>query len=181
MPEDDRDRYRVRTPPAGVRAQTAPPVASNGVPDWSRDDELTPLPVSTRAAISKLDGRVKTATSDLGGAVAAVRQELRGDIDRVDGKVDQLGAHLIELSTETAKMGGQLELLVSDRAIERTETSTIRTATVTTELKIHEAKEMSAIEEAKLRSARRYTILLKVLAGVGIVWAFITSLVLASK
>lgn len=169
---DERDRYRVKTPPAGVRAQTAPPEL-----DW--DNELTPLPQSTRAAISKVDGRVKSATSELAGQVTAVRAELRSDLRVMDAKVDALAGHLSELSADTAKMGGQLEILVADRAIELTETSTTRTATVTTELKIHEARELSAIEEAKKLRDHWRLVALKVIGGVSAVWALISAMLLS--
>lgn len=169
---DDRDRFRVKTPPAGVRAQTAPPER-----DW--DNDLTPLPQSTRAAISQVDGRVKTATSELGIQVAAVREELRRDVRHVDAKVDALATHLTELSADTAKMGGQLEILIGDRALERTETSTTRVATVTSEIKIHEARELSAIEEAKKRRDHWRLVALKIIGGVSAVWALVSAMLLA--
>lgn len=169
---DDRDRYRVKTPPAGVRAQTAP-----NERDW--DNELTPLPPSTREAIAKVDNRVKSTTIELVGQVAAVRDELRKDVRHVDAKVDALASHLTELSADTAKMGGQLEILIGDRALERTETSTTRTATVTTELKIHEARELSAIEEARKRRDHWRMVALKALTAIGTVWGLISASLLA--
>jgi len=171
---DDRDRYRVKAPPAGVRAQTAPPEM-----DW--DSDLTPLPLSTRAAISQVDGRVKSTTSNLGDQVAEVRHELRRDIRHVDAKVDKLASHLTELSTDTSKMGGQLEILVADRVIEMTETSTTRTATVTSDLKIREAREFSEIEERRKRRDHWRSVALKALAAIGSVWAVISAMALAGK
>lgn len=168
---DDRDRFRLKTPPAGVLAQT-----SSSEPDW--ESELTPLPPTTRQAIAKVDGRVKSATSELATQVAAVRLELRQDIDHVDSKVDRLANHLTELSADTSRMGGQLDILVADRAVDRTETSTTRTATVTTELKIHEARELSEIEESRRRREHKRLVVLKAIGAIGAVWAFISAMLL---
>ncbi len=175
MSDDERDRWRPRTPPAGVRAQTAAPLETNP------DHDLTPLPHSTRHAIAKVDGRVKSSTSNLGTQVAAVRVELREDLEKVDAKVDVLAGHVLTLSTSTAKMGGQLDILVADRTVDRETTSTIRTETTRTELKIHEAKELSALEEMKKRSDHRRFIVIKALAAVGMVWALISAMALAGK
>jgi len=172
---DERDRWRPRTPPAGVRVQTAPPVDED--PDW--DHELTPLPPTTRNAIARVDARVKSTTTDLGVQVAAVRQELREDVGRIDIKVEELASHVVILTRDTAKIGGQLDILVADRTIDRTETSTIRTETTRTELKIHEAKELSALEEAKKRSDHKRMIGIKLIGAIAAVWATIATILAA--
>lgn len=179
---NDRDHRRPKVPPVAVRSQLADPDS------W--DSDLTPLPPNTRAAIAQVDGRVKSAGQATNDKVEEVRAELRGDIRIVDLRVGQLAESVTALSVETANMAGKLDILVGDRAVDRTELSAVRVETVRTELEVRKAGEIAAVEvrkageiaavdDARDRAANRRQIILKVVAGAGMVGSAILSLLLA--
>lgn len=179
---DDRDKRRARTPPRGVREQTA------GDATW--DDDMTPLPPGTHEAIARVDRRVKRTGTETVDRVDRVRDELRGDVRNVDRKVDELSARLLDISAQNAQMAGQVELLVSDRQADRSERSQIRTETVRTELEIRKTaeladvevdrtRELARIEEEKKSRDHRRAVAMKVLAGIGVAWGAVSAALLS--
>jgi hypothetical protein len=179
---DDRDRRRMKTPPRGVREQTA------GEEIW--DEDVTPLPIGTHEALAKVDRRVKKSGTDTADRVERVRAELRGDVRDVDRKVDELMASILRISEHSAEMAGQMKILVSDREADRQERAVIRTETVRNELEIKRtaelagvevgrSRELADIEEAKRRAEHRRKLVMEVLAGVGVVWAAVSTLLMS--
>lgn len=173
----DRDHRTVKTPPAGVRVQTAAPLT-----ETHEADDLTPLPQTTREAISAVGQRVKTASLGTFGAIDSVRRELKEDIGQVASKVDQLSTTVTELAVSSAALGARVGVLMEDRE----EFREVRTETVRTELRIHEsreiseaevtkARELAAIADAKARKEQLRQIVLKVLAAIGAVWGMISA------
>ena len=177
----DRDRRRVRTPPHGVRQQTAPET-------W--DEDVTPLPTDPREALEKMDRRIKRSGTQTVDRVDAVRAELLGNIKDVMSKVDGLAASLLGVSTKTSEMAGQVNILVGDREADRKERSTLRVETVRNELEIRKTteladvevartRELAKIDEEKKKKDHRRAIAIKILAGAGVVWGSLSAALLA--
>lgn len=182
--DHDRDRRRARTPPRGVRQQTAPEVSET----W--DEDVTPLPTDPREALEKMDRRIKQSGTTTVDRVDAVRAELRNDIRDVMHKVDGLVASLLSVSTQTSEMVGQVKILVGDREADRQERSTLRVETVRSELEIRKTTELAdaelarereraRIEEDKKRKDHLRAVAIKVLAGVGVAWGTLSAALLA--
>lgn len=180
---DDRDNRRVRTPPMGVAAQTARPLAES----W--DGELTPLPQSTREAIAQVDRRVATSGIGTLAQVDLLRTEIKVDVNDVRSRVDSLVGHLAAISAQSAKIAGQVEILIADRDGDRREKSTIRTETVLTELEIRKTaqlaevevgrtRDLAEIEERKKSREHLRWLVVKLIAGIGVIWAAISTILL---
>ncbi len=176
---EDRDKRRQRTPPAGVRAQTAAPAEER--PSW--DDDVTPLPDDPRLAIARVDRRVKITGQAALDRFDLMRTEIAVDVRDVHSRIDVLSSRLAQVAESTAALVGKLDVLMQDRAVDRQETSSVRVETVRTELEIHKSQALAEVGEAKARGAHRRKIVLRVLGGVlagaSAVWATISTLLLA--
>lgn len=178
MPERDprdRDARRVKTPPAGVRAQTASPV------EHSWDEDLTPLPYDTHAALSRVDGRVKSTNLATMDRVDAVRSELSGSVKEVDRRVVDLAQELARLAASTAEMAGKLDILVDDRSVDRREVSAVRVESVKADLLIRRDREVASIEDRRQSRAFAAALALKLCAGAGLVWGLLSAMILSGR
>ncbi len=163
----DRDRRVPRTPPSGVRAQTAAPV---GAQSW--DSDVTPLPTDPAAALERVDRRVKVT----GQAQLDRVDLLRSDVNlRIDG----LATGLMELAAATATLGGKLDVILADRAVEQREISAVRVESARAEIEIRKTGAFASIEETKARRAHWRLVSLKALAAVGVVWAVLSTTLLS--
>src|SRR5262245_34328605 len=168
--DHDRDRRRARTPPRGVRQQTAPET-------W--DGDVTPLPSDPREALEKVDRRIKQSGTQTVDRVDAVRTELHADIRGVMSKVDGLVASLMSVSSQTAEMAGQVKILVGDREVDRQERSVLRAETVRAELEIRKTTELAEVDERKKSGEHRRAVALKVLAGIAVAWGTLSAALLS--
>lgn len=176
------------TPPAGVRAQTAPPLNRDS---W--EGELTPLPDSTRLALEQVDRRVKSgghATLDrvdeVSRRVDMVRGELRGDIEGVNGKVDGVNDRVSELAVRVSSMDGKLDLLVRDRDVDRQELSAVRIETVRADLEIRKSIKIAEVDDDRDRRRHRRIVwrralsfALKLVGAGGAIWGVVSATLLA--
>ena len=128
---DDRDRRVHRTPPPGVRIQTAQPMT-----DWDPDAEPTPPPIDVPEALVQVTRRQRQTQQTTQGtkdAVHALRDEVSQKFSTVDHKFAELSSHVGELGERTYHMAGKVDILVETLATDRVERSTIRLATATAE------------------------------------------------
>lgn len=175
---DDRDKRRPKTPPAGVRTQLARP--SSQAESWEGDvTGNTPVGDTFDAAdtISKINRRVKATM----GSIAATQV----DIARIDSKVETLAGHVGDLRENVGTMAGKLDVLVSnfeDDREERRQMSHARISAFTAEVDVQRQRALSEIglqqadktDRIEARKDRRELIkqiVIKVIAGVGVLWA----------
>lgn len=174
---DSRDKRRPRTPPAGVRAQTATP--ADEPQSW--DDEVTPLPEDPKRALAQVDRRVKTTGIGLINQSDLLRAELNRRIDSLSDTVAQLSSTVTQLSSTTAAAVARLDVVMADRQIERQESSAVLVETTRTELEIRKSRALAEVAEEAAQRGLRRVILLKAVAGVGAIWGTISALLLAAK
>ncbi len=117
---DNRDVLRKKTPPAGVRAQTAKPLGES----WDGDLTPTPEPPGT-ISNETLDARARSlkvtasatlsSVSDLrketSAQISTVRSELKADIAEVKSDVKELSSHFTDMREAISGVKGQLEIL----------------------------------------------------------------------
>lgn len=172
----DRDARRAKTPPAGVRAQTAAPEHAES---W--DDELTPLPIDTHAALARVDSRVKLTNLATMDRVEAVRVELSSSVREIDRRVLDLSGDLARMAEGVAAMTGKLELLVSDRAVDRQEVSVVRVETARAELDVRRTREADAAEARRHARQLVAAVVIKLFAGAGAVWAVASAAIMSGR
>lgn len=156
MPNDDRDRRRVKTPPAGVRAQTAQPLSERA------DLEVTPRNIATispeelRAMDAEEAPRrtreARDASVQTLDVVDAVRTELKGDIARVERKVDEHGQVLGDLRESTGQISGQIPLILDmleEQRADRRDRSTMTVTAFAAEVDVGKAKGLADVEVRK--------------------------------
>lgn len=117
---DNRDIHKKKTPPVGVRAQTAKPLGESWDEDLTLQPEL-PGTVSNEA----LDARARSlkitasatlsSVSDLrketGVQLGALRAEMKADISDVKKDVKELAGHFSTMRADISGVKGQLEIL----------------------------------------------------------------------
>ena len=172
---EDRDRRRPRTPPVGVRAQTAAPLGN----DQTWDDDVTPLPDDPRLAMARVDRRVKITGQAALDRFDLMRTEVAGNVRDLHLRVEVLSSRLAQVAESTAAVVGKLDVIMADRAVDRQETSVIHVETARAELEIRRSTKLAEVSENKARSAHRRQIMMRALAGVGAVWATVSTLLLA--
>lgn len=207
MPDDPkkprgRDFRRPITPPAGVRAQTAPPES------WDELSEITPRNIEAidpkelermdreklprRVAQTKqlaLDAvNVSQSTLD---AVTGVRAELKDDIKRIERKQDEHGSILGDVRENvaglSAKVSGEIrtirDFLEEDRD-ERRGLRRVRMTAIEADVEVKKTDGLAQVEVEKTRALAkievRKTYALKTIAAVAAVWGFVTTYILAS-
>lgn len=199
----DRDVRRPKTPPAGVRAQTAPPVSH-------RDEDATP-PAGTplveelafRARRTHKDTIITrdAATTTL-ERVVDVRREMHDRIEAVDSKVERLDARVEvmsdrvgDLRESVGKIAGQLEGITTTLAEDREERhnhSMMRVTAFQAEVEVDKTAKLAdvevvktdklaRIEERSLNSEHRRKIVYKVLAIVSGILAAISTAIAAGQ
>jgi hypothetical protein len=97
----------------------------------------------------------------------------------VNVRIDVLSSRLAQVAESTAAVVGKLDVIMSDRVVDRQETSVVRVEMARTELEIRKSKALAEVGETRARSAYRRKIIMRVLAAVGTVWATISTLLLA--
>ncbi len=182
----DRDRRVPKTPPAGVRSQTALPLDAapfETADNW--DDDITPLPAEPRSALAAVDRRVKSSGHAALSRVELLRVEVGNDIRDLDRKIDTVATKAAAIGETMAAVSAQLAILISDRAVDRHEASTVRVEAVRTHLEITKSREIAEIADTSADRAMRRRVKLKyllgVLSGLSAVWALISALILAGK
>jgi len=188
---DDRDRRRIKTPPKGVEAQIAR--ADSVGEQWDDVTGNTPVGIEpdTVETISKINRRVK-ATMATGQStldrVDDVRREMHSRIERLDGKVEELGAHVGDLRETTGTIVGKLDVLVDTLAEDRRERaqhSMAKFSAFTAEVEVNKTRAMTDIElqaedkrdQIEARKGWRKlgeSVVYKVIAGIGAVWAVVS-------
>ena len=155
--KDDRDKIRTITPPAGVRAQTARPLAESF-------DEETPVEGDP---VSQINTRAKNAANNSRaafGAVAELRREVRANndrdirdhevmttsMDRIMNKVDELGTHVGDIRESMGEVRGKLHILVNELAADRAERAESAKIKAVTEAEI---KKAAAVADAEIKKA----------------------------
>lgn len=179
------------TPPLGVRAQTAPPEV------WDPTSEVTPRvsPTITTEELRALDAEeaprrtreARDASVLTLDQVGTVRSELKADIYRVEGKVETLNGHIIELHKSTSQISGEIgvikTVLEEDRE-ERRAHNMVKFSAMTAEIDVGKAQGLAEVEVGKRRQlttiAVKKQIAYKVLAGLGAAWAAISAGMLAN-
>lgn len=181
----------------GSDAETTPPMGSVPVPPEVQaviDEQAMPRRVK----------ETRDATAATLETVEQVRSELKNDIGRVERKVEEHGTVLLEQNTvlgelrqEVGKISGTVsgqiplildnfqtlrEELQADRSAHRNlrvtaiqadiETSTAK-AVATTE--IDKTREITGITETQAKAQWRREMILKIVAGVGALWAVISA------
>ena len=174
---EDRDKRRPRTPPVGVRAQTAAPVDDSLSLSW--DHDVTPLPDDPRLAMARMDRRVKITGQAAIDRFDLMRTQVAGDVRDVHLRIDVLSSRLAQMAESTAAVVGKLDVLMQDRE----EISVVRLETARTELEIRKSRAIAEVGEDRAQRAHRRKIMLRVLAGalagVSAVWAAVSTLLLA--
>lgn len=143
---DDRDRTRRRTPPAGVRAQTAPPVER----EW--DDHHTPPPETVPEAIAQVRRRQKITqqtTQTTLDRVGELRTELGARISNLDSRVDGLSDASARMTGTIDGMDGKVDLLTDLVKTSLEAQSEIRVAKVTAAVEVTKTADAAAVEVKK--------------------------------
>jgi len=177
--EDPKDRRRP-TPYAGVPTRV--------VEAWEGRRFDTPpagVPIAAGDTLHKIDRRVKLtaqAMQNTFDSVGELRREMDVKVDRIDVKVDALASDLADVRESTGRHEGKLDVMMAGLADDREERHQRTTMTVTAftaGVEIDKTRALSAIEEQALRNAHRRQIVFRVLAGVGAVWALLSTIALA--
>ncbi len=133
--------------------------------------------------MARMDQRVKITGQAAIDRFDLMRAQVAGDVRDVHLRIDVLSSRLAQVAENAAAAVGKLDMLMSDRAIDRQETSSVRFEIARTELEIHKSQALAEVSEAKARRAHRRKIVLRVLAGVlagvSAVWATVSTLILA--
>lgn len=174
---DDRDFRRPKTPPAGVRAQTArpleeriprippppslPPATTEPYEDF---DDLTPVDGDV---LQQLQTRARNASANARGAFHATR-ELRGElaraverdmkdhetmvraIERVDGKVDRAIEHVADVRADVSGVVNRLDVIMRSMEDERRARIETDKARELAQLEIAKTKELAEAEVKKV-------------------------------
>lgn len=173
MPPEDRDRLKVKTPPAGVRAQTARPESF---------EEDTPVEGDP---ISQMTTRAKNAANNSRaafGAIGDLRRQLTAaverdvadhdrlydSVNRVDRKVDEIGSvqkellrDMGELRENVGETRGIMQQLVTQLEADREERMEAAKARAIIELEEKKAelevKKVGALSEIKVEETAKVT------------------------
>jgi len=193
-PRDQRDRRRLITPPAGVRAQSAPQT-------WEDHDSHTPplAPGATADPSETLDRigrRVKNTARTSQTAVdliGALRWEFDAKVTHLTGKLDALTAEVADVGRTGARNEGKLDgisgQLEDDRA-ERRQRAEMTVTAFHADLELGKTRALSqigvdhdsataAITERRLVGEYRRALVFKLVAGIGAAWAVISTIALA--
>src|SRR5574338_422897 len=171
--KDDRDKLRTITPPAGVRAQTARPLAESF-------DEDTPIDGDP---VSQLQTRAKNAANNSRaafGAIAELRREVRAnndrDIrdheimmtssDRIMVKVEELSSHVGDIREPMGEVRGKLHILVNELAADRAERAESAKIKAVTDAEIKRAEAVAELHETKEQQKHRRARNLKILGTI---------------
>ncbi len=92
-------------------AQTTAALSTSGEIDPATPQETCPEGDKTPLHLTPLEKVEYRARRETTSSVSAVRTELRGDIGRLDGKVDKLAGEVSELGKTVSAASGQLETL----------------------------------------------------------------------
>lgn len=179
------------TPPVGVRAQTAPPLHERA------DLEITPRNIGTispeelramdeeeapRRTREARDASVQTLD-----VVDAVRTELKGDIARVERKVDEHGEVLGDLRESTGQISGQIPLILDmlqEQRADRRDHSTMTVTAFQAEMDVGKAKGLADVEVRKTGQLAtievRKHLAIKIIAAAGALWAVVSTAMLAN-
>jgi hypothetical protein len=183
----NRDRRIPKTPPVGVRAQTAAPldVAPFDTTSETWDDDITPLPAEPRGALAAVDRRVKSSGQAALSRVDQLRAEVAGDMRDLDRKIDTVSTKTAKIGETMAAVSAQLAILIADRAVDRQEASVVRVEAVRTNMEIRKSREITEIADASADRAMRRRVKmrlgLKILSGIGAVWGLVAAMILAGK
>lgn len=187
---EDRDKLKRSTPHAGVRAQTAQPIAAVQTAYESFEDE-TPIEGDP---VTQINARAKNAAASARGAYSAIREvrkELQVAVDRdiadhrvmtasmsqINAKVDTLQDHLADVRENMGgvigKLDGIWDSLVEERRA-RVKSAELRTVAAI-EIEKHEA--IVEIDDGKAEADHRRKFRYRILVIVGSV---VTGLVTAA-
>lgn len=159
-----------------MRAQTAKPI--DDPPDWEDDSSLPSDPV---AAIERVRARVNTA-GRIGQAtyngVEQLRQDFSADIRAVNRKVDELNDQFTTLSASSARMEGQLVILVDRAGQEHRDLAAVRVSAIQARIEVEKSER---IERPRFRREVTLRIVVAALAGTSAVLSAILGLLLSGK
>ncbi len=154
----------------------------------SWDDDMTPLPSGTREALARVEGRVKTGNMNTLDRVDVVRMELGSRIKGLDQKFDEAGRTLVEvmkrmmdLTASASESEAKLDILLSDRATDRQEFSTVRVETVRADLEVRKATVADVVDGRRSSRSLRNSLLVKLATLSLAVWSLISAMILAGK
>lgn len=102
--------------------------------------------------------------------VGALRVELNGRIGVIDARVD-------ELAERTANMDGKLDILVE---VSR-ERRQLQVSAVTASIEVEKTGQIAKIDETRAKGEFWRTVGLKIVAGIGAVWALVSAMILAGR
>lgn len=109
---DDRDRRTLKTPPKGIRAQTAAPVGES----WEESDHLTPvaeaLPDSIEEAALRIDRRATAIRRRPGPTPATESVAAAITIHGVNASLDGVKKQVSEQGLKIEALGTQMTQLV---------------------------------------------------------------------
>lgn len=112
MGTDDRDRRLVKTPPKGVRAQTAAPIGES----WEGPDQLTPvaetLPDTIEEAALRIDRRATAIRKRPGPTPASESVAAAITIHGVNASLDGVKQKVAEQALKIDALGTQMTQLV---------------------------------------------------------------------
>lgn len=181
---DHRDIRRPKTPPAGIRAQTA---------GESWDDSHTPppggAPLSPDERLGKIDRRIKitAATSQTTlDNLGELRREFDAKATRLDERIEGLAGDMANVREVSARFEGKLDVLMQTLAEERERGRQYTQLAVTTfqaGIEVDKTRALSQIDERKEAVAYRRQLLIRFLswaaAAIAAVWALIATIALA--
>lgn len=98
--DDERDRYKPKTPPVGVRAQTA---RDHRDPEFSRSEDDTPVGM---LALPAMNARTK--------AISATTDDIRGRVGQLESGLSDARVRITELAAGVANLDGKLDVLVEE-------------------------------------------------------------------
>lgn len=159
MPDEPNDRKRSRSPALGL------PLGGS-VSD--------PASIQDTSETIRILGRRAHDTEQKVGAtldrVGELRKELTGRIDQLDAKVDGL-------AVSSARVEGQVDILVEEMRAGRQ----VRVTAAQAVIEVEKTGEIAKVNEAVAVRADRRQLLLKIAAGVGPILAALATALLAGK
>lgn len=180
---NDRDNRRVVTPPLGVRSQIAEPESwedQSGGGTASTGVIAKPLGAAPETMIETVVRR-SGETKNMLGELAPTIAKLETRIDAAHDKLDELYPVLGDLRVEVASHGGQNKLIIGmldEQRNARERSGMMRMTSFSAEVEVGKTRALSEIQDvAASRALRRKlieTTVMRAIAGVGVLWAFIS-------